>query len=85
MKIGLSVAALSLAVGASLWVLDTQAEEKPAPVAPAPPAAIKAVDNKGREWLLEDWKDGTAKFPAPEELAKHKEWLNDTTRPTPRT
>jgi RNA polymerase sigma factor (sigma-70 family) len=45
---------------------------------------IKAKDNKGREWLLEDWKEGTAKFPAPEDAAKYKEWLKDVTRPYPK-
>jgi hypothetical protein len=45
---------------------------------------IKAKDNKGREWLLEDWKEGTAKFPAPEDGAKYKEWLKDVTRPYPK-
>ena len=45
---------------------------------------IKAKDNKGREWLLQDWKDGTAKFPAPEVAARYKEWLKDVTRPYPK-
>jgi len=45
---------------------------------------IPAKDNKGREWLLEDWKEGMAKFPAPEDGVKYKEWLKDVTRPYPK-
>ena len=61
------------------------------PAAPAAPAVektagglIKAKDNKGREWKLEDWKEGTAKFPAPEDPAKYREWAKDATRPYPK-
>ena len=33
-------------------------------------------DHKGREWQLENWNEGTAKFPAPEDPLKYREWAS---------
>lgn len=45
---------------------------------------IKAKDHAGREWLLQDWKEGAAGFPAPEDPAKYMEWLKNVMRPYPK-
>ena len=50
----------------------------------AAPGFITVKDHAGREWKLEDWKEGTAKFPAPEDVVKYREWLKDATRPYPK-
>jgi hypothetical protein len=40
-------------------------------------------DRKGREWLLENWKEGST-FPAPEDPKEFEEWERKLTRPYPR-
>lgn len=45
---------------------------------------IVARDIKGREWLLDNWKQGAGKFPAPEKPTEYREWLATVTRPYPR-
>ncbi|MBA4389094.1 MAG: hypothetical protein C0404_14020 [Verrucomicrobia bacterium] len=45
---------------------------------------VVAKDVKGREWLLENWKQGRGNFPAPESPAEYKEWLDTVARPYPK-
>jgi hypothetical protein len=78
MKIGLSVAALSLAAGVSLWALDTQAEEKP--VAPKPPDAATATPSAAPKVELSAFCFGREHIDGPAleaSCADHKGWTVD--------
>jgi hypothetical protein len=48
-------------------------------------AALRTeTDHKGREWKLEDWKQGDVTFPAPEDPTEREAWEKELTRPYPR-
>lgn len=79
----MAVAGLVMSSGDCALAQTAAGDAKSKPLA-ASSAFVVTKDNKGREWQLENWKEGTAKFPAPEDSVKYREWQKDATRPYPK-
>jgi RNA polymerase sigma-70 factor (ECF subfamily) len=91
-KISLGLAAAALLTAGVLNAPWGVGAEKPGDT--PPPAADEktangspgrsVTDHVGNKWLLEDWKQGDVKFPAPADPKEYAQWLEKAGRPYPK-
>jgi RNA polymerase sigma-70 factor (ECF subfamily) len=96
-KISLGLAAAALLTVGVLNTRGGSGAEKPGgdttPPKPGAEPSAKAAngvmgrsvtDRSGNKWLLEDWKQGDVKFPAPTDPKEYAQWLDKAGRPYPK-
>jgi hypothetical protein len=92
-KISLGLLAAALLTAGILSPCSGEGAEKPGGDTPPPAADEKAAngsagrgatDHAGNKWLLEDWKQGDVKFPAPTDPKEYAQWLEKAGRPYPK-